>query len=206
MPLCRVLTRLCLLLVLLAPAASARAQEGYMGGFLVAAPLFEGTEAAVQKMLPEEASYNYVSSGGAFMAGPVRLTWRTDADAYAFFYFPEENPDDVLYRPAMLAEREVLWQSAEPIAAGDDSFHEVFATYHFDGMVVPLYFSVAALVPLLETHGVALLPAPETLGAANASGMWLLTGQAQDIRALLAEAAADEDATTFDMMLLPAQP
>ncbi len=206
MPFSRFVLCLCCVLGLLTLGTATRAQEGYMGGFLVPEPLVPATDAAVRAMLPDEGAYNYVTSGGAFMAGPVRLTWQGGNDAYAFFYFPDEDPADVLYRPASLGEREVLWQSAAPFEAGGETFYEIFATYHFDGMVAPLYFAVEALAPLMAAHDVALLPAPETLGTANAPGMWLLQGQADDIRAVLAEAAADENATTFDLMLLPDQP
>lgn len=206
MPLLRHLPCLGCLLILFVAPMGARAQEGFMGGFLVAVSLHDGTDEAVRAMLPEEGAFNYVTPEGAFMAGPARLTWRPDADAYAFFYFPEENPDDVLYRPAMLGEREVLWQSVAPIEAGDAVFHEIFATYHIDGMVVPLYFNVEVLAPLLAAHDVGLLPAPDTLGAANAPGLWLLQGTAEDILAVLREASAAEGGTTFDMVLLPVLP
>jgi hypothetical protein len=206
MPAARSLFRAAMVLLwLMAPVTAVRAQEGFMGGFLVAMPLHDSTDAAVRALLPEEGAFNYVTAEGAFVAGPVRLTWRPQADAYAFFYFPEENPDDVLYRAAMLGEREVLWQSVEPIGAGEAVFYEVFVTYHFDDMVLPLYLAVEALAPLMAAHDVALLPAPDTLGMANPSGLWLLEGRAEDILAVLRQAAVSEDGTSFDMILLPVQ-
>lgn len=191
------------MLCLAASVTAVRAQEGFMGGFIVEGPLVPATDEAVRALLPDEGAYNYVTADGAFMAGPARLTWRPGDDAYAFFYLEGDDPADALYRPAMLVDRIVLWQSAEPIEAGGGAYRQIFVTYHFDGMTVPLYFAVEALAPLLAEHDVALLPAPETLGAANAQGLWLLQGRPEDILAVLAEAADDEDATTFDMMLLP---
>ena len=204
MPHCRIwLGAAMVLLWLAAPVTAARAQEGFMGGFIVAEPLVPATDDAVRALLPDEGAYNYVSPEGAFMAGPARLTWRPGDDAYAFYYFESQDPADMLYRPAMLVDRVVLWQSAQAIEVGDGRFHGIFVTYHFDGMTVPLYFAVEALAPLLAEYNVALLPAPDTLGTANAQGLWLLQGRPEDILAVLVEAADDEGATTFDMMLLP---
>lgn len=190
-------------LALLAALHPAAAQEGFMGGFFVPAPMVETTAPEARAVVPDDALYNVVDMQGGVLAGPARLLWRPEADAYAYAVFPGENPDDTLYRPGVLTPDVLLWQSARPFDPDGLRLHEIFATVQADGMIVPLTFAVGALRPILARHGVALVPAPVSPGLANESGLWVLDGGPDAIRAALVEAVGTDDVVGVQHALQP---
>tara|TARA_B100000676_G_scaffold308998_1_gene371288 strand:- start:3311 stop:3661 length:351 start_codon:yes stop_codon:yes gene_type:complete len=91
------------LLLMLLSSQGTRAQDAvYMSGFFVEEPLVASSDPAATVLLPNYAEYIFVAPQGDFLAGPLRLTWWANEDAYAFIALPEEPLRGVLYRPVLL--------------------------------------------------------------------------------------------------------
>ena len=136
----------------------------------------------------------------------MQLTWWANEDAYAFMALPEEPLRDVLYRPVLLGENAILWQSAYPFDPDGLVLYEVFITLHYDDALIPLLIDADKLTWTLQMAGVMMVPTPQTPGLVNASDIWTLVGHPGAIDGGLAEVIAIENAVIYDHIIVPAAP